>query len=77
MIIDGETVIAGSFNFTKQAEEKNDENLLIVKDKEIAEKYPKNWQEDLNTPNCTSGTFPNPREQNCLQPFWVRHQFIP
>jgi Putative peptidoglycan binding domain/PLD-like domain len=30
IIIDGETVIAGSFNFTKAAQEKNAENLLII-----------------------------------------------
>jgi phosphatidylserine/phosphatidylglycerophosphate/cardiolipin synthase-like enzyme len=30
MVIDGETVITGSFNFTRQAEEKNAENLLLM-----------------------------------------------
>jgi phosphatidylserine/phosphatidylglycerophosphate/cardiolipin synthase-like enzyme len=45
MIIDGETVITGSFNFTKAAEEKNAENLLVIKDKKLAERYTKNWQE--------------------------------
>jgi phosphatidylserine/phosphatidylglycerophosphate/cardiolipin synthase-like enzyme len=45
MIIDGETVITGSFNFTKAAEEHNAENLLIIRSKELAEKYAKNWQE--------------------------------
>ena len=45
MIIDGETVITGSFNFTKAAEEKNAENLLIIHDKELASLYTKNWQE--------------------------------
>jgi len=45
MIIDGETVITGSFNFTKSAEDKNAENLLIIWDKALAEKYTKNWQE--------------------------------
>jgi len=45
MIIDGETVITGSFNFTKAAEEKNAENLLIIGDKELASLYVKNWQE--------------------------------
>jgi phosphatidylserine/phosphatidylglycerophosphate/cardiolipin synthase-like enzyme len=38
MIIDKATVITGSFNFTKAAEEKNAENLLIIKSKELA-----NW----------------------------------
>ena len=33
MIIAQETVITGSFNFTKADEEKNAENLLIIKDK--------------------------------------------
>ena len=45
MVIDGETVITGSFNFTKAAEENNAENLLIIHDKKLAERYIKNWQE--------------------------------
>jgi phosphatidylserine/phosphatidylglycerophosphate/cardiolipin synthase-like enzyme len=44
MIIDQETVITGSFNFTKAAEEKNAENLLIIKDKELAKLYLDNWE---------------------------------
>lgn len=43
LIIDGKTVITGSFNFTKNAEDKNAENLLIIRDKALAEKYTKNW----------------------------------
>jgi len=45
MIIDWETVITGSFNFTKAAEEKNAENLLIIRDEKLASIYTKNWQE--------------------------------
>jgi phosphatidylserine/phosphatidylglycerophosphate/cardiolipin synthase-like enzyme len=45
MIIDGETVITGSFNFTTAAENKNAENLLIIHDKKLASFYIKNWQE--------------------------------
>ncbi len=45
MIIDGETVITGSFNFTRQAEEHNAENLLIVhKTPALAEEYAHNWE---------------------------------
>lgn len=43
MIIDQETVITGSFNFTKAAEEKNAENLLIIKSKDLAKPYIENW----------------------------------
>jgi phosphatidylserine/phosphatidylglycerophosphate/cardiolipin synthase-like enzyme len=45
MIIDGETVFTGSFNFTKAAAENNAENLLIIHDRKLAERYTKNWEE--------------------------------
>lgn len=44
MVIDGETVITGSFNFTKAAEENNAENLLVIRSSELAAKYTANWQ---------------------------------
>jgi phosphatidylserine/phosphatidylglycerophosphate/cardiolipin synthase-like enzyme len=43
VVIDGQTVITGSFNFTKAAEEKNAENLLIIHDPALAAKYTTNW----------------------------------
>ena len=45
MLIDGETVITGSFNFTKAPEENNAENLLVIHDKKLAERYIENWNE--------------------------------
>jgi len=45
MIIDENIVITGSFNFTKAAEERNAENLLIIQDALIAQKYINNWNE--------------------------------
>jgi phosphatidylserine/phosphatidylglycerophosphate/cardiolipin synthase-like enzyme len=44
MVIDGETVLTGSFNFTKAAREKNAENLLIIRDPALAAKYVQNWE---------------------------------
>lgn len=44
MVIDGATVITGSFNFTKAAEERNAENLLIVQSRELARIYTDNWR---------------------------------
>ena len=38
-IIDGKSLIAGSFNWTLTAEEKNEENLLIISDQETIKKY--------------------------------------
>jgi phosphatidylserine/phosphatidylglycerophosphate/cardiolipin synthase-like enzyme len=48
MIIDGSTILTGSFNFTKAAEESNAENLLVIKDIALATKYTANWQAHLN-----------------------------
>ncbi|MGO9115587.1 MAG: phospholipase D family protein [Thermoguttaceae bacterium] len=45
MIIDGETVVTGSFNFTRQAEEHNAENLLVIHDRGLAERYLANWHD--------------------------------
>lgn len=44
-IIDNTTVITGSMNPTKNGDTKNDENLIIIKDKIIAEKYLQEFKE--------------------------------
>ena len=44
MIIDARVIITGSFNFTKAAEEKNAENLLVIRDKGLARNYVENWR---------------------------------
>jgi hypothetical protein len=45
MVIDSATIITGSFNFTKAAEEKNAENLLVIKDApELVKAYTANIQ---------------------------------
>jgi phosphatidylserine/phosphatidylglycerophosphate/cardiolipin synthase-like enzyme len=44
MVIDGRTVITGSFNFTTAAEAKNAENLLVIHDPKLAEYYTVNWR---------------------------------
>ena len=48
MIVDGRLVITGSFNFTKAAEEKNAENVLIVRSTELAKLYTTNWNKHLS-----------------------------
>jgi phosphatidylserine/phosphatidylglycerophosphate/cardiolipin synthase-like enzyme len=44
MIIDGQTIITGSFNYTKAAQEKHAENVLIIRDPALAAQYTQNWQ---------------------------------
>ncbi len=39
LIIDGQIVVTGSFNFSRSAEERNDENTLVVYDPQLAALY--------------------------------------
>jgi phosphatidylserine/phosphatidylglycerophosphate/cardiolipin synthase-like enzyme len=39
IIIDGVRVITGSYNFSKNANKNNDENIIIIDNKKIADKY--------------------------------------
>jgi len=49
MLIDGRTIITGSFNFTKAAEEHNAENLLVIHDKPtLYAAYEANFQHHLD-----------------------------
>ena len=46
ILIDNRTVITGSFNFTKAAEESNAENLLVIRDNpRLMERYQANFRE--------------------------------
>jgi len=44
MIIDRQTVVTGSYNFTQSAEEHNDENLLIIDNTRLAGQYGRAFQ---------------------------------
>lgn len=49
VIIDGETVITGSFDFTPAAEEKNAENLLVIRDRGLPGRYIQNfWEHEVH-----------------------------
>jgi phosphatidylserine/phosphatidylglycerophosphate/cardiolipin synthase-like enzyme len=43
IVIDGELVITGSFNFTKAAQEKNAEHVLTIRDRALAARDAQNW----------------------------------
>lgn len=44
MIIDGETTVLGSYNFTTSADRSNDENLLIIHNKTVAARFEEEYQ---------------------------------
>ncbi|MBR4939608.1 MAG: hypothetical protein IKZ24_00805, partial [Burkholderiaceae bacterium] len=43
MIIDSDRVVTGSFNYTKKADRKNAENLLVLTDSALRDRYFQNW----------------------------------
>jgi len=47
MIIGSDVVVTGSFHFTKAAEERNAENLVMIRGKELAALYVENWRVHL------------------------------
>lgn len=47
MVIDQAVVITGSFNFTKAAETRNAENLLVIRDPTLAAAYARNFANHL------------------------------
>ena len=56
MLIDGRTILTGSFNFTKQAEKNNAENLLVIKDRpDLFNKYYANFQTHLGHSGAYAG----------------------
>jgi phosphatidylserine/phosphatidylglycerophosphate/cardiolipin synthase-like enzyme len=44
MLIDDDIVITGSYNFTKSAENRNAENIMIVRSSYAAKRYADNWK---------------------------------
>ena len=55
MVIDGKTILTGSFNFTKAAEENNAENLLVIHDANLARRYSANWKVHMQHSEAYSG----------------------
>lgn len=52
IIVDGEKIMTGSFNFTESAQHRNVENVLFVKNIMLAKKYENNFIERLSvSPN--------------------------
>jgi phosphatidylserine/phosphatidylglycerophosphate/cardiolipin synthase-like enzyme len=66
MILDGEIVITGSYNWTVGAETQNGENLLVIRDPRLAGVYTANWRRHAH-----HSTIYRPRT-----PWWVRLRVI-
>src|SRR6266436_2785823 len=65
MVIDGTTVITGSFNFTASAQSRNAENLLAIRDPTLVAQYRANWESRraVSVPYAGPGNFPAGAEE--------------
>jgi phosphatidylserine/phosphatidylglycerophosphate/cardiolipin synthase-like enzyme len=48
IVIDGEIVVVGSFNFSDSADKSNDENLLIIYNRAVGAKFEEEFQKVLD-----------------------------
>ncbi|MDY7508808.1 phospholipase D family nuclease [Ralstonia wenshanensis] len=49
LVVDQQTVLTGSFNFTRSAQRRNAENLIVIKgDPNLARAYAENWNTRWN-----------------------------
>jgi len=58
MVIDGETVITGSFNFTGAAQNHNAETLMVLVDPALATQYKANWERRRSVSTLYVGALP-------------------
>lgn len=75
MVIDGRTVLTGSFNFTRQAERENAENLIILKhNRELAHRYRANLlahREHCHAPGTGKPVALHPRGKEAPRPHFA------
>jgi phosphatidylserine/phosphatidylglycerophosphate/cardiolipin synthase-like enzyme len=62
IIIDGQTVITGSFNFTRAADTENDDNLLVLHSPAVAALYEQEYQKMY-----AQGSVPSSADINCTK----------
>jgi phosphatidylserine/phosphatidylglycerophosphate/cardiolipin synthase-like enzyme len=70
MVIDGARVVTGSFNFTRSAEDRNAENLLVLHDPRLAAAYAANWESRrrVSVPAEEKRGLPRARRQDDARP---------
>lgn len=67
MVIDGETVITGSYNLSKEAEERNGENLVVIHGKETAKQFTTDWNKHFEQSETYKGQNKKPPEKTILR----------
>jgi phospholipase D len=61
MVIDRTLTITGSYNFTRSAEKRNAENLLVISSRPVAARFEANWNARLKSARAYNG-LPDPAQ---------------
>ncbi len=73
MVIDDAIVVTGSFNFTKAAESRNAENLLVISDPALASAYERNFATHLAHSSALGAAEIPPPRSNYHRRHYYRH----
>jgi len=55
IVLDGELVVAGSFNFSQSADKDNDENVVIIRNKAVAQRFEQEFQRVFKQAKAAAG----------------------
>jgi phosphatidylserine/phosphatidylglycerophosphate/cardiolipin synthase-like enzyme len=64
IVVDNEIVVTGSFNFSAQAIQNNNENMLIIHDPQLAQQYTAEFDRRFQDPRAEA---PTDAELNCQE----------
>lgn len=67
IIIDKETVITGSFNLTKEAQDRDSQNVMILHSDRAASEYINNWNEHKNHSDEFKPRAPKPERHSKIE----------
>lgn len=75
MVIDQAVVITGSFNFTKAAEMRNAENLLVIRDPGLAAAYGRNFNAHMAHSSALGGADISAAKPSYYHHYYHRHYY--
>ncbi len=77
MIADGERVWTGSYNFTRNCSNFNDNHAIVLESKELAENYSLEWQEIFEGRHGKRFAYPTPHPRVNLGGTEIQNYFTP
>ncbi|MDD2241062.1 MAG: phospholipase D-like domain-containing protein [Kiritimatiellae bacterium] len=77
MIADGERVWTGSYNFTRNGSNFNDNHVIVLESEELAENYSREWTEIFEKRHGKRFAYPTPHPQVTIGGTVIQNYFTP